>query len=647
MTSPVSSAIVVASGTSPGASPFPADEPFAVGGAASDGAGADAALGAVGITAAAARLAVGVDGASAKAAAKKGPATPFADALALEWAATLAAGTAAAPAPVAAPATEAASDGGEDVSADDLDDALAPAAEPVAASPAVAIAAASVLPAVAPASRPAGVAEASSTPQPTAALAATADARLPLPPSPPPRGEARAGATDVAPPPRAASGEPPPPPVDPTPVPVTTERAAEPPTRAIEVENGTHVTLELLRLSAGAPRPTSGGQAAPTPGPASLGQRDLRDELALRGWPRAGAPPVDEMARALATEEAAAPPATTALPDTRVAPAATTTATTVAAAPAPVHAEPTITAGTRNVPLASSADEKATATNPNLTAETAAASAVPSDSATSTPPPTTPAGPSAKRSAAAPTDGAHPLRSSAAPPRERAAAARPSGGDTDRDAATSRDPGTAEREPRTVPTTRRGAERGAAAETLAASPSRASGVELPDPSPGDRTTPPWEIPSPAAPLAERASPDLASDAADPAQGAPPSSALRMTVEPPDGGRLEVRLEVRGEAVHASIVTGDESVRAQLSSGRDDLREHLRQHQLDLGGLDVSTGTGGHGAGDRQASDARPTFTDDRPSPPGPRAVPSARGVLDGPPSPVGRGDGRRTLDLTV
>lgn len=150
-------------------------------------------------------------------------------------------------------------------------------------------------------------------------------------------------------------------------------------------------------------------------------------------------------------------------------------------------------------------------------------------------------------------------------------------------------------------------------------------------------------PERAAPNTEHATPDLTRTDADPPR------TLRMTLEPPEGGSVEVRLEVRGEAVHAHIVTSDAGLGTSLSSGRDDLREHLRQQHLDLAHLDVSSGAGhsGHSSqhdeggrqpGDAQRDDARTSVTN---------VGRSARGVLSPSTRSATSGDGTRTLDVRV
>jgi hypothetical protein len=122
----------------------------------------------------------------------------------------------------------------------------------------------------------------------------------------------------------------------------------------------------------------------------------------------------------------------------------------------------------------------------------------------------------------------------------------------------------------------------------------------------------------------------------------------MTLEPPEGGTVEVRLEVRGDSVHAQIVTADGALSSSLSSGRDDLREHLRQQHLALGGLDVSTGGGSSHGSRRESRDAETAAQAGVPVPgPAPlgHAAASARRVLDGPEPIVSGGAVRRALDV--
>ncbi len=103
----------------------------------------------------------------------------------------------------------------------------------------------------------------------------------------------------------------------------------------------------------------------------------------------------------------------------------------------------------------------------------------------------------------------------------------------------------------------------------------------------------------------------------------------MTLESPEGGKVSIRLDVHGESVHAQIVAPDESARASLSAGHDDLREHLRQQSLALAQLDVSTG-GSSGSGSDQRHARWLSVFDDAPRSGTPAAhtpPPTARLVL--------------------
>ncbi|MFN7955721.1 MAG: flagellar hook-length control protein FliK [bacterium] len=162
------------------------------------------------------------------------------------------------------------------------------------------------------------------------------------------------------------------------------------------------------------------------------------------------------------------------------------------------------------------------------------------------------------------------------------------------------------------------------------------------------------LPPPGVTAPERAAPSTAPSTSperaspDPAAGevATPKT-LRMTLEPPDGGSVEVRLELRGESVHAHIVTSDPGLGASLDSGRDDLREHFRQQHLELAHLDVSTGGGSQGTFTQDPRDDRSPSWRDRDDE---RAITttsgaSARRVLQPSVRAVGGSEGSRALDV--
>ena len=663
MTSPVSSAIV-ASGGAAGSSPLPATEAF-VGCAVPPPGAAPAA---VATPAVAAPGSAGLPAAGeglAKPATRRGGAMPFADALALEWAAALAAG---APDPGGDGAPRDATDAGEaDAAADGgpADDPAVASATPAtpadpAAGSAMLGAAAMAAPSTAPLpSEPAG--EPSHPTETSAPLGAALVTNRPAPATPPAHPEVRPttpAPTSAPAAPRTASGV--------GAAGVEDERAtaadvaATPTSRTVVVEAGTHVTLELLRVSTRSPRSGTAADIAAAPAEAIESVRAAQDgvEPRERGTepvgPRIERTPI-EVAEPPAHAAAAAP--STARESSVAVDARSGGAAARAAGAAPSGAPPRASESAREptspTRLASRGPAQASAPSPSAPPVGAGASsesdpADPDGSPADAAHGAQAAPPSASTKHPEPT-GAESARASRAPSashRDRPAAGRDGGDESLASEGAPHETGTPERDPAEIAIPRRAPTRRAEAGAPAAPAPRSDEAALHD-SPAATDAARRSVAGPATPLPERAATDLANANPDPAQGAEHASSLRMTLEPPDGGRLEVRLEVRGESVHASIVTGDDTLRSQLSSGRDDLREHLRQQHLDLGGLDVSTGAGGHGTADRQAERSA-MLSDDTASPVTVRPASSARAVLDRSAAvAAGPGGARRALDVTV
>ncbi|MBK7972601.1 MAG: flagellar hook-length control protein FliK [Deltaproteobacteria bacterium] len=648
MTSLVSPAIVVASGGSAASSPFPGADAFAgaaggAGGAGGPGAASEAVLGVMPCTG---RAGAAVD-AAAKPSAKRGAATPFADALALEWAAALATGAVQHANVAASPAGDEKAPDEEAVEATEAEGAIAAVPAPAASPSPASVTAAPVPPLPRPEVQSAPAPETRSSTRSSAPLAATVEAGPPLPPPPLPRGER--GATTVAP-----ALDPVPPPSAPSAEPSFIEEgradateSAAPQARTVEIDSGTHVTFELLRAAAQLPRRDGGFERGTAETAEREPVRSVLDEVELRSWPRAAAGrplSVDGEPVAAAHALGNAPAAAPALTPRADAPPVT------APTEAPHLGLPTAPKGADSASAAASRPPTVVASPPATPANAAPAASAEAEAKT----------PGASAGAAASTntapsehagatnaDAAHATDASSGNHRRSAATGQAAAGDPSDESPPWRDPESGARDSATAasasPTARR-RDDPAARPPLA---SRAGEAALQDAGPHAPSDAPRAAPATAAPD-ERAAGDAASPhPTDPATGATPPSSLRMTLEPADGPRLEVRLEMRGEAVHASIVTGDDALRTELSSGRDDLRDHLRQQHLELGGFDVSTGTGGHGATERDARDARDGLPFGAQPPPPPRATGPARAVLDGTAPATGLEGHRRALDVTV
>ena len=60
-----------------------------------------------------------------------------------------------------------------------------------------------------------------------------------------------------------------------------------------------------------------------------------------------------------------------------------------------------------------------------------------------------------------------------------------------------------------------------------------------------------------------------------------SSQLRLALNPPNLGQLQVNLSLRGDVLQATVVTGNSSVAAAVNTNLADLQQTLAQHGLNL------------------------------------------------------------------
>lgn len=112
--------------------------------------------------------------------------------------------------------------------------------------------------------------------------------------------------------------------------------------------------------------------------------------------------------------------------------------------------------------------------------------------------------------------------------------------------------------------------------------------------------------------------------------------FQMRLDPPDLGRVQVRLVTRGDEVHGQVLVASEAVRGMIESQLPELRQRLEAAGVNVQQFDVSTGSG---AGGNQTP-----YRDDTPREFFPRVPPST-----GAPAPrarVGRPDAG-SLDVTV
>jgi flagellar hook-length control protein FliK len=85
--------------------------------------------------------------------------------------------------------------------------------------------------------------------------------------------------------------------------------------------------------------------------------------------------------------------------------------------------------------------------------------------------------------------------------------------------------------------------------------------------------------------------------------------FRMRLDPPELGRVHVRLLADGDAVRGQVVVADEAVRQVVESQLPELRQRLEAAGLSVGRFDVSADPGANGRGDpyRDAAAAEPGY----------------------------------------
>jgi flagellar hook-length control protein FliK len=111
----------------------------------------------------------------------------------------------------------------------------------------------------------------------------------------------------------------------------------------------------------------------------------------------------------------------------------------------------------------------------------------------------------------------------------------------------------------------------------------------------------------------------------------PNNSLAVRVEHPQLGAVDVRVQVQGAKVAAAFGVGSEFAQTALLANTAHLAQSLRQHGLQLGGLQVATGSGGGGTGSgpQGRGPQAPAASAPRaqPAPPA-RASPTLLGRLD-------------------
>lgn len=70
---------------------------------------------------------------------------------------------------------------------------------------------------------------------------------------------------------------------------------------------------------------------------------------------------------------------------------------------------------------------------------------------------------------------------------------------------------------------------------------------------------------------------------------PKEQSITLQIDPPDWGRLEIRIQVEGSKVHTWLLTEHDFVRRALEQSAQSLREQLAQRGLQLGAFNVGTG----------------------------------------------------------
>ena len=70
---------------------------------------------------------------------------------------------------------------------------------------------------------------------------------------------------------------------------------------------------------------------------------------------------------------------------------------------------------------------------------------------------------------------------------------------------------------------------------------------------------------------------------------PNEQSITLQLDPPDWGRLEIRIQVEGSEVHTWLLTEHEFARRALEQSAQSLREQLAQRGLQLGAFHVGTG----------------------------------------------------------
>jgi len=110
--------------------------------------------------------------------------------------------------------------------------------------------------------------------------------------------------------------------------------------------------------------------------------------------------------------------------------------------------------------------------------------------------------------------------------------------------------------------------------------------------------------------------------------------FQMRLDPPELGRLQVKLVASGDELRGQLLVADDSVRRVLESQLPELRQKLEAAGVTVQSLDVATDPGGNRGAFRDARDERPAFAPpvardtDPPRRPRPAPVAARVGALD-------------------
>jgi flagellar hook-length control protein FliK len=81
----------------------------------------------------------------------------------------------------------------------------------------------------------------------------------------------------------------------------------------------------------------------------------------------------------------------------------------------------------------------------------------------------------------------------------------------------------------------------------------------------------------------------------------------MRLDPPDLGRVQIRLVTRGDEVHGQVLVANDAVRQMMESQMPDLRQRLEAAGVNVQRFDVSTDAGSGGNQNAYHGSAVPEF----------------------------------------